>query len=470
MATAVPDEPVVTAEPAAVTEEPRDLTNEELATRYGDSVFKVESEGCQVAGWGTAWVLDEGHLVTNWHVVNNDPSPELVSRDGRTRLEGTVIGGQAEPDVAVIRVEKPLPEALPWADTGDLREGQDLVAIGYPVPGGDFSVTPSTVLSFQMDRGVRMAVRGDGALDRGNSGGPALTRDGEVAGVVTQMADGSDGFQMVPLMFTADALRGSVERILASPQEVEPECEPAFAQLPDDWAPDFEDWFTETPSAYGDDPALDGLYDACAAGDLEACDELWWISPYGSDYEAIASSCGGMTSDPAFGSCVSPAEWGVRRLSGRPRSSASRSRPSRCSQHSSAAAREETCRPATTSVGRPTTDRPSGTSPRTAAATMRTAGVPASTALSKRRSCRGSSRRARAETCRPATTSTGTRRAARRRARWPTTAEDAIRVTAACVSTVTRIPEGRDLPAVRGGQPCVDVLATSSGVETSDSW
>ena len=54
---------------------------------------------------------------------------------------------------------------------------------------------------------------------------------------------------------------------------------------------------------YGDDPDLDALYDACAAGDLESCDTLWLTSPIGSAYEAFGSTCGDTTTEQ-FGSCV----------------------------------------------------------------------------------------------------------------------------------------------------------------------
>ena len=300
-----------TVEPAAVTKEPRDdevLGNAELAERYGRSVFKVETDGCGMEGWGTAWVLDDEHLVTNWHVVSSDPTPELVSRDGATRFSGEVIGGHIDPDVAVIRVGEKLPDALPWADTDALREGQEIVSLGFPAPVGDFSVTPSTIISFQRSGSTREAIRGDGALDRGNSGGPALTRDGAVAGVATVMVQEANQLQMVPLLFTADALQRSVNDIVASPQQVEAECDPQYASLPENWESDFDDWFTHGPQAYGDDPTLDRLYDSCSAGDLAACDDLYMASAFGSEYEAFAISCGG-TSDGAYGSCEAWAEW-----------------------------------------------------------------------------------------------------------------------------------------------------------------
>ncbi|WP_182353103.1 hypothetical protein [Flaviflexus huanghaiensis] len=64
-----------------------------------------------------------------------------------------------------------------------------------------------------------------------------------------------------------------------------------------------------TGGAYGDDPALDELWDACEAGDFEACDELWWDSPIDSDYEAFAETCGGRT-EGSLADCVIRAENG----------------------------------------------------------------------------------------------------------------------------------------------------------------
>lgn len=50
-----------------------------------------------------------------------------------------------------------------------------------------------------------------------------------------------------------------------------------------------------TGTAYGDDPALDALWDACAAEDMQACDDLYFGSPSGSEYEDYGDTCGGRT-------------------------------------------------------------------------------------------------------------------------------------------------------------------------------
>ena len=54
-----------------------------------------------------------------------------------------------------------------------------------------------------------------------------------------------------------------------------------------------DDLFGSGASSYGDDPELDALWDACEAGDDVACDDLYWESPLGSEYESFAQENGG---------------------------------------------------------------------------------------------------------------------------------------------------------------------------------
>lgn len=299
------DDSVAATEPAEVAQ----LDNAQLASLHGTSVFKIEADGCGAVSSGSAWVLDEHHLVTNAHVVSTDSSPTVRSRDGQLVFTGTVIGAETDPDVAVIEVEETLPAALPWAATDQLAEGQDILALGYPVPAGDFSAIPSTIISFQLNGAVREAIRTDGAVDHGNSGGPAITRDGEVAGVVTLMLIESNQLQMVPILFTADALQSTVDGIVANPELVEADCDASFGVIPDTWGAD--DWSPGQdvgPQTYGDDSGLDGLWDECEAGDLQACDDLYFSAGWGSEYEEFGGTCG-ERSDPAYGMCDIYADW-----------------------------------------------------------------------------------------------------------------------------------------------------------------
>lgn len=301
-----PDAPTDSVTPDAPGGE--ELSVEEVGARWGPSVYRIDATGCGYSSTGSGWVVDDSHVVTNRHVVAMDPTPTLVSRDG-SQLEGTVIGWEESPDIAVIEVAGGgLADPIAWAPAEDLAEGQELVSIGYPAPAGDFSVFGVSIVSFQNLDSVRQAIRADGALDRGNSGGPALTRDGRVAGVVTEMAQNPGGLQLVPLIFTADALRSTVEGIIAAPATVQQACEDTAREVvPEDWdggdaGGDAEPAPSTAPEEYGDDAELDALYDACADGDMAACDDLYFGSYYGTEYESFGASCGG-TGTPAYGTC-----------------------------------------------------------------------------------------------------------------------------------------------------------------------
>jgi hypothetical protein len=198
--------------PVTGEEDGREYSAQELARRFGDAVWRVMADGCGGRSSGTAFAVGKRTLITNGHVVNTDMAPRLVSRDGGEVLQGQVLGWSVRPDVAVIRVESDLETRLAWAATDGLEEGQQLVALGYPVPAGDFTVTRADILSFQTAGAKREAIRTDGALDQGNSGGPVLTSRGKVAGVVTEMAV-SPGFQTVPLSYTHDHLSATIDEL-----------------------------------------------------------------------------------------------------------------------------------------------------------------------------------------------------------------------------------------------------------------
>jgi hypothetical protein len=266
------------------------LSAQALGERFGDAVFRVEVEGCGLSGSGTAFAIAEDLLVTNAHVVDVDPTPQLVARDGTT-WAGTVIGIRDWPDLAVIEVDGPLDVWLDWAPTEELVEGQAVTALSYPTPLLTFSVAPGTLMSFQVQDGQRIALASDEITDYGSSGGPLLDDRGRVAGVVTEFAAG-DGRQLVGLSYTYAFLQEHLDAIIAAPTTVTVDCGGIdLPDLPDGWLDD-GDWWDPSVDAYGSDPGLDDLWDACEAGGMQACDDLYRYSPIGSVYEAYGDSCG----------------------------------------------------------------------------------------------------------------------------------------------------------------------------------
>ena len=202
--------------------EPPPLTPEQLVAEFGDAVWRVEASGCDSTASGSAFVIDSHHLVTNHHVISIDARPLLRSRDNKV-LQGRVIGATPLPDIAVIEVSEDIGQPLTWAQTDTLRVGQPVVALGYPGDDGDFTVNQGLIVSFQTDGTGRVAARTDAAIDTGNSGGPGLTSTGEVVGVVTEMAAGTT-YQDVPLLYTHDYLKGTINQILTDEPGYEADC------------------------------------------------------------------------------------------------------------------------------------------------------------------------------------------------------------------------------------------------------
>ena len=156
--------------------------------------FVKDKKGEEVEhGVGTGVViLDKGVILTNLHVVQAAQTVKLVFADG-SESGATVTGVQAENDLAVLQAHT-IPDDLHAAtlrSTGDLVPGDHVVAVGFP-----FGIGPSTsagVISglgraFKSPEGeqeIDNLIQFDAAANPGNSGGPLVTMDGEVVGIVT---------------------------------------------------------------------------------------------------------------------------------------------------------------------------------------------------------------------------------------------------------------------------------------------
>ena len=151
------------------------------------------------AGSGFVWD-EEGHILTNWHVVENSDSVSVVFADG-TELDAELLGGDPDSDLAILKVDPALREMkpLPRGDLDDLRVGQMALAIGSPF-GQDFTLTSGivsalgrTIRSGSGPYSIPLVVQTDAPINPGNSGGPLLDRLGQVIGINTQILSRSGG-------------------------------------------------------------------------------------------------------------------------------------------------------------------------------------------------------------------------------------------------------------------------------------
>ena len=146
-------------------------------------------------GQGSGFLVDtEGHILTNYHVVHDASTVQVVLPNGET-LDAKVAGRSPADDVALLKVDaKDVAgiEPLPLADSSAIETGQMAIAVGSPF-GLDNSVTVGVVSGVERSRpGVlRRPITGmiqtDASLNPGNSGGPLLNSRGEVIGINTSI-------------------------------------------------------------------------------------------------------------------------------------------------------------------------------------------------------------------------------------------------------------------------------------------
>ena len=163
----------------------------DLVKRFGDAVVMVRNPG----GLGTGFFVSrEGHLVTNYHVVENHTRLQVTmfrrtergfEKKELRKVKSTAL--QPYRDLALLQIDPeelkaPLPEPVVINDRDDLRVGDLVFAIGNPV-GLERSVTQGIVSSTTQTIEHSRLIQTDASINPGNSGGPIFNARGEVVAV-----------------------------------------------------------------------------------------------------------------------------------------------------------------------------------------------------------------------------------------------------------------------------------------------
>jgi 2-alkenal reductase len=185
---------VATLTPAEIVEA-QGIHLADLYERTVQSVVFIVSTTAQGVGSGSGFVWDtEGHIVTNYHVVQNASSLTVKFFNGR-EYRADVVAFDPDADLAVIKLIDPEHELVPIAigNSSDLRPGEMAIALGNPF-GEEFTMTTGIVsaVSRTLNSGfssysIPSVVQTDAAINPGNSGGPLLDKNGAVIGVNTQI-------------------------------------------------------------------------------------------------------------------------------------------------------------------------------------------------------------------------------------------------------------------------------------------
>ena len=173
----------------------------ESLRRHAQSVtVRVRSLACTSLGVGSGFVLPDGVVVTNRHVIDQPEQVSIDTWDGR-RFRAEVTGVALDSDLAVVRIDEP--QRLPTVALRDtpVEIGEPVLVVGYPA-GGPVRVSEGEVLAI-VDGEVlgepADVLRIGVAVQRGNSGGPVLDLDGRVVGVVFAEEVGHDTGLAVPV-------------------------------------------------------------------------------------------------------------------------------------------------------------------------------------------------------------------------------------------------------------------------------
>ncbi|MGC4079705.1 MAG: trypsin-like peptidase domain-containing protein [Rubrivivax sp.] len=153
-------------------------------------------------------IIDNGTILTNLHVVWGANKLRVTFADG-TESPARLVGVQTENDLAVLRADR-IPDDLVAAtmrSTADLRPGDHVIAVGHPFgigPSTSYGVVSGLNREFRSETGKRTLtnlIQFDAAANPGNSGGPLVTMDGQVVGIVTAILNPSEERTFVGIGF-----------------------------------------------------------------------------------------------------------------------------------------------------------------------------------------------------------------------------------------------------------------------------
>jgi S1-C subfamily serine protease len=179
------------------------------------------------SGSGFIWD-DQGHIVTNNHVVAGASAANVRLTDGRG-VPASLVGVSPAHDLAVIKIDvSKLPAALPIGSSHDLRVGQNTFAIGNPF-GLDWTLTTGIISALDRslpaeDGGnlIEHLIQTDAAINPGNSGGPLLDSAGRLIGVNTLIFSPSGASAGVGFAVPVDTVNRVVPQLIAAGKYTRP--------------------------------------------------------------------------------------------------------------------------------------------------------------------------------------------------------------------------------------------------------
>jgi len=185
--------------------------------------FGEEEESGGGIATGSGFLIDnEGHIITNNHVVEGASKVEVRLGSSDTEHEAEVVGTDPATDVALLKIDVPAEQQHPLelGNSAQVQVGDSVVAIGNPF-GLDRTVTAGIVSALQRQIqapngfSISHVIQTDAAINPGNSGGPLIDAEGKVIGINSQIqtGGGSEGNVGIGFAVPINTAREVVEQL-----------------------------------------------------------------------------------------------------------------------------------------------------------------------------------------------------------------------------------------------------------------
>ena len=165
------------------------VVNSAVSINCSATSTNIFGQQTQTASSGSGFIITEdGYVVTNYHVVSGASSVEVTLYNGDT-YDATVIGGDSDYDVAVLKINAAGLTPVTLGNSADVNVGDSVLAIGNPLGELTFSMSGGYVSScnraINVDGTPFNMIQVDCSINPGNSGGPLMNLYGEVVGIVS---------------------------------------------------------------------------------------------------------------------------------------------------------------------------------------------------------------------------------------------------------------------------------------------
>ena len=184
------------------------------------NVFSYDAtEQSQGSGSGFMWD-NKGHIVTNYHVIQNANVLTVTLADNTTH-KATIVGIEPSKDIAVLKIDLKAAKLkpLPLGSSKNLKVGQKVSAIGNPF-GLDQTLTVGIVSAIGREitainnRKIHNVIQTDAAINPGNSGGPLIDSSGKLIGINTAIISRSGGSAGIGFAVPVDTVKRIVPKLI----------------------------------------------------------------------------------------------------------------------------------------------------------------------------------------------------------------------------------------------------------------